>query len=56
MDNVSIISEKVLYTSPLLLKSLSYSEDEIYEGNSNFLILKQESLRKTREIISKHKK
>jgi hypothetical protein len=49
---INSTSVKIIFTSPLFLSTCKYSDKEIYDGNKNFMILKEESLKRTMKTIS----
>jgi len=51
-DYINSTSVKIVFTSPIFLSTCKYSDKEIYNGNQNFMILKEESLKRTMKTIS----
>lgn len=52
-DNISLINDNALcvIASPLfLMGKCSYDDQEIYDGNKQFMLLKQESIKRTMEV------
>ncbi|WP_171044124.1 EpsG family protein [Pseudoalteromonas aurantia] len=53
-DNLSLLNDNALciVASPLfLIDKCTYGEQEIYEGNKQFMLLKMESIKRTMEVV-----